>query len=760
MTDKTLEKRTILVFSLLFVLLTLLLYSYLIFWYLPPAQLMKYTRAAQMYLNNQLSGERLLDFSPAYFYLHVFIQSVFSDPILVVSWIHILLQALSTAILFNLLARWVRLPVAIFGTLAFMLEIHLIVYNQVFEPEALLLFFLLSFVFFAFRTGWRQHALAGLFLGLGILTRPNFFPLLFVVPFHFYFRQNLQGKMDFRKLGTSVIAFSIPVVVAILGLWIRNAAIVGYFSPMVMDPGTVIFEGNNPVSHGQSSIYPHLVDDVAKQYSGEPDYHHEIYRVFARRIMGKQLTVPEVNTYWSGKAFNFLVDHPAHLIRLICTKVFHIFHRFQWHDLSNAYWGEQQLQLSLLPAAPFALISALALSGMFLMIHRWKQYLLYYAIFFVQFASMLAVYPSARQRVAIIPILLFFACSAVDSALHTRKRLLLLAIVIIPLFLVLHIETDIMKEERHLWQNIRNSNHFLRDARQKRSQGQLRQASLDSAVAYALAPWFRDSRRLSDLSFEPRTFELAALQFLHPQNFSQRLDYAILLLEAGQAARAAATLKELIQEGYEFKRDQYQSSSPYFYLARAATVKGDIQKARTLLAQALIETPGDPDALAYLAVFTEDRKYRQQLFRYFDDLDANFYLGRAYLENNRGKNAADCFQFIVEKLPDYRRAKIYLAAALRSKQIEKAAGVFREAVLKSWDPLFLEPQILDLFSELSETKPRDAFAHYSYGIVLRKFGHYSEALKALEEAQTLDPKNVHISNELKAVREFVKANQK
>lgn len=760
MNSATGEKRAIPFLSLLFALFTIVLYSYLIFWYLPPAQLVKYTSAAQLNLQNELSGERLLDFSPVYFYLHVFVQKMFSDPVLVVHWIHILLQALSTVILFNLLTRFVRLPVAIFGTLAFTLESHLIVYNQVFEPEPLVLFFLLSFVFFAFHAGWIQHALAGVFLGLGILTRPNFAPILLVVPFHFYVLQNVShGKMDSRKFRTSIIAFSIPVVSAILGLWIRNAAIVGYFSPFVMNPGTAIFEGNNPVSRGQSSIYPHLVDDVAKQYSGEPDFHHEIYRVFARRITGKQLTVPEVNAYWSGKAFHFLMDHPAHSIRLMATKVFHIFHRFQWHDLSNAYWGEQQLRLSLLPAVPFALISALSLIGMFVMRQRWKECILFYSIFLVQFVFMLVVYPSARQRVAIIPFLLFFACAAVDSALRRRKRLFLLAVAVLPLFLLLHTETDIMKEERHLWQNIRNSNHFLREARHKRSEGQLRQASLNSAVAYALAPWFHDSRRLSDLSFEPRSFEVAALQFLQPQNFSQRLDDAVLLLEAVQPDQAATVLNDLIREGYQFKRDQYQSSSPYFYLARAAAAKGDVQKAQMLLGTALTNAPGDPDVLSYLTVLSGDPKYKQQLFRYFDDLDANFYLGRAYLENNRGKDAAVCFQYILGKLPDYRRPKIYLAAALqKSGDIEKAARVFREAVTKSWDPLFLEASILAIFKELSESRQADPFAHYSYGSVLRKYGHYSESLKALEKAQALDPTNLHVSKELAAVRDLAKAN--
>jgi tetratricopeptide (TPR) repeat protein len=732
--------------------LAALLHGYLIFEYLPGSQLYKYTFAVEKYLAGRLPEERLLDFSPLYFYLHLFVHKISTHPTTIISWIHIGLQAISTILVFKIATRYFGTLLSTLLTLIFLTDLQIIIFNQVFEPEPLVLVFLLAFIFFALKHDQARHFLSGVFLGLGFLTRPNFLPLFFIAPLHFYY---LHGKL-LQKTLRSVALFSLPVVAAVLFLWIRNAGLVGYFSPFVMNPGTAIFEGNNPMSRGLSSIYPYLVDDFARQFSDQPDYHHEVYRAFARRIAEQPLSVPEVNAYWIGKARNFLIENPQRMLQLMRTKLVHIFHSFFWHDLANSYWAERKLRQSLVPSIPFGIISAFALAGMFLKRSQWKEYLLFYSVVLCQTVFMLVIYVSARQRVPLVPVFLFFAAGALQFALTNRRHFALMAIVLLPVGFLLNMQTDLMREENYLWYRINASNHFLKLAKQSRNEGKFRQASTQSALALAAAPWLLDSRRLSHVPFDPDGIEAAAIKRMKPQSPSETFDYAFLLTQTGRYDESIKILKDLDSAGFQPKRDQYQSSELLFYMARANALKGKTAEALQLLKEAAKRNPGDPYVLTYLAALSMSEAYRHKLFRYFDDIDANFYLGEADLELGQAGKAAECFENVVKKLPEYRKAKIYLAAALgRAGQMERAAEIYRQAIRLSPDPVFLESEILSIFKSLAEKRPHDVFAQYSLGAVLRQYGHFSDALRIQNVALQLDPANQNIKNEIRLLQKII-----
>ena len=78
-------------------------------------QFAKYPRAAEQYLAGTLSPERLLDFSPFYFYLHV-VQGMILDGEVVV-FVQILVVGATAALVFLLLREFFSLAVAATGTL-------------------------------------------------------------------------------------------------------------------------------------------------------------------------------------------------------------------------------------------------------------------------------------------------------------------------------------------------------------------------------------------------------------------------------------------------------------------------------------------------------------------------------------------------------------------------------------------------------------------------------------------------------------------
>jgi tetratricopeptide (TPR) repeat protein len=704
-----------------------------------------------MYLNEELPKERLCDFSPLYLYMHIVLQKIFPSTDVIVQWLQIVLLGFSSVLLFYLLFEFFQLLVALFGTVAFILNYSVVIYTQVFEPEPLLIFFLLGFVFFAARSRFVSHGIAGFFFGLSFLTRPNFLAVLVAVPFYFYFR---QGKKK-RKCLISTALFLAPVLLCIGILSGRNAVILKNISPMTMNPGTVFFEGNNPNSWGMSSMYPPLIEELSGQYPEQPDYQHELYRMFARRIAGRNLSVPEVNSYWASRAKNFITDHPMRFVRLLGKKLLHFFHAYEWHDLLNTYWNGKKLRRGWIPTIPFALISAMALFGMLIQRTEWKRSLLFYIIFFCQFILMLVAYVSSRQRVAVIFIFVFFACSTLQYLIKSRKRLWVLPL--LALFcLLLYVHTDFMREEDHLWESTRASRQFLRASFQNRGEGHFNEAARLSAMAAAAAPWSIDSRRLTNLSFGTAGFVESALRVVFPQTASRRFDRAALYIEAGKADEAAKIIQQLIDEGHEFKRDYYQSSEPYFYLGRTAAIRENRKQSVELLQKALERTPGDPSVLAHLSALTGRSEYRDKLFRYFDDISAHFYLGRAHLKNKMPAEAVDNFLYVTRKIPEFRRGHIYLAAALgEAGRYEEAARKYIEGMSLAAEPVMLEEEIISVFQKLSEQSQNDVDRLYDYGVVLRQFGFHSQALRVQREGQVLDASNPRTKQEIASLEKIL-----
>lgn len=733
----------------------ILFHSLIIFFYLPPVQFQKYTISARMYINEELSKERLFDFSPLYLYLHVVFQKIFSHPDVIIQWLQIILIAFSSVLLFYLLLEFFPLLIALFGTVAFILNSSVVLYTQAFEPEALLIFFLVGSVYFASRSSYVSHGMAGMFFGLGFLIRANFLPVLAAAPFYFFFRQGKNKK----KCLTSTALFSLPVLLCVGVLWVRNAVVMKSFSPMTMNPGTVFFEGNNPNSWGLSSMYPPLIEELSGQYSEQPDYQHELYRMFARRITGKKLSVPEVNSFWAAKARNFIADHPGRFVRLLGKKLLHFFHAYDWHDLLNTYWNGKKLRRSWIPTVPFALISAMALLGMLVQRAEWRRSLLYYTLFFCQLILMLMLYVSSRQRVAVVFIFIFFACSALHYLIKSKKHLWVLPVLIL-FCILLYFRTDFMKEEEHLWESMRASRQFMKASFQSRGEGRFEQAARLSAMAAAAAPWSIDSRRLSNLSFGQAGFAESALRVIFPQTPSRRFDRAVLYIEAGKPDEAEKIMQQLIDTGHEFKRDFYQSSEPYFYMGRIAAVRGNRTQAVMFFQRALKRVPGDPSILAHLTALTGSSEYRDKLFRYFDDIDAHFYLGKALFENKAPAKAAENILYVSRRLPEFRRGLIYLAAALgEAGEYDEAARKYKEAINMAPEPVMFEKEIIAIFRKLSEQAPDDAERLYDFGVVLRQFGYHAQALQAQKEGLKLDASNLRIKQEVDFLERILRSHR-
>jgi tetratricopeptide (TPR) repeat protein len=687
-------------------------------------QFAKYPQAAALLLEGALPRERLADFSPLYLWLHVAARLLPSPGAWVVAF-QVVLAAASAALLAVALQRFFSPRAALAGVLAFALCRGVAIHAVILEPEALLLFLVLAAAALLPRGDRRALAAAGLLLALAALLRPSVLPLAALVPFGL----RLDGRRG-AAWRSDVARFLAFPLLAVLLLSAVNLAAGGGFSPAVMNPGDVFFEGNNPLSHGQSAVYPPLVQDLRLAFGEQPDRQHLSYRLVARRTAGRDLTPPEVNAAWRGRALAYIRDYPGRFLRNAARKAELFLHGFRLHDVVAAQQVEADLDRMRVPSFPFGLVAALALPGMWVMARRRRECWPAYAVLLVQATVVVAMYASERQRVVAVPFLVFFAVAALDHLATGGRRLFLLAAVL-PLAVLLQAEDDMMRDERHRWEGARLADSMVVMARRLRDEGRFSQASGVASLAAAAAPLSMDNLRPAYVPF-PGGYTAAALASggaPAEDDAPARFDRGILLLEAGRPAEADAVFAELEFEGRRFNRLYEGSSEPAFYRGRAALARGDRGCAADFFRQALERAPGEPFALAWLAALTGDTDSERRLSRYFGEADARFLLGRAHLDAGNAAAAVDCFAYVVSILPEHRRGRMYFAAALAAAgRPDAAAEAYRAAAAMGIEPLLREGEILSAFRDLSARAPGERAAAFRLGTVLTQFGRFPEAL--------------------------------
>jgi tetratricopeptide (TPR) repeat protein len=711
-------------------------------------QFPKYPGFALQCAHSAINPERLADFSPLYLMVHVIAQKYVSHPKEAVLWLQFVLVAGSAVLLFLLLRSFFTTWIALAGAMIFVTNRSILVYSSVFEPEVLIIFFLLGFLVLVVRKSRLMAFVAGVSFALILLLRLNLLPVALIVPLYFY----LNGERN-RILLQRTILFIVPVFLAITLLAIRNHSFTGTFSPVTMNPGYPFYCGNNPTANGQIGVYPPMVQFVAKEIPKEVDRGHVAYLLFPRRISGKQLSIPEANSYWTHKALNFIVDHPLYWFKAIIRKCYSTFHAVRWHDIDRVNAIDHRLQKTMIPTVPFGLISAMAIIGMLLSLRAWRERLVFYAVILCQIGVMAMTFASDRQRISVLVLFVFFAAASLTALLDrniTGRRKVMLMVAALGLFPFLSMKNDLIKDGLYQRSQIERAQMLLSKAQKNRSEGKLPQASEENAMVMALVPYFTESR-LSGLMFAGQTYSERALSLaesLHAgkagktgeTGFSSQLDIALLCIENGRLTQAETILKELIRGRRAFSRTSAQSSQPCFYLAKVYELQGREPEALLSLQKALTNNPGDPWVLSHLAVLTGDHHYKDAIIRYFDEIDAAYFLGLASLDNDRIDEAVKNFNYLVEKVPEYRAGFIYLSIALGAKgDFDRAARSYIQAMAKEGEPLFGEKEILTIFYQWAKQNPPNTESRYYLGMVLKDFGHYEEALDIFRQLVHKNP---------------------
>jgi tetratricopeptide (TPR) repeat protein len=686
-------------------------------------QFSKYPVAASQLLAGTLAGERALDFSPLYTLLFAVIGKYLQDPATKVLWFQSALIALTPGIFYLVVRRhFGRLP-SLCGAVAFALSPSLLVAGYVFEPEALLLLLTVLFLFFAGRRSMGSLFFAGLFLTLGLLTRPSFLPLVLLAPAALWLEEGGRGRR-LRLAG----AFLLPVMAVIAAFSLKA----GSFPPPLMNPGTVFFDGNNPLSDGSGVAYPPLVSHLAAEFPETSDYQHAVYRLAARRDTGRDLTHAGTNRFWAGKALNFITDHPGRFLAFEARKLYMLMHGYRWHDLRAAAVADGTLRARGVPTVPFALVSVLALLGLWLARERWREFFLQYCGFFSMCFLILATYASDRQRLSLLPFLHFFAVAAIASLAAKRFPLrLAAAATLIPVVLVMSRPDERMRRNRATWEGYHRERELVAAADEYQGRRDFTRALEARAQAVAWLPRTAAfGARRAELPTDPAGIAADALRVFPVVRGGDALALhgrAFLLTEAGRLEEAERILAPLAAAGGAAARDAK------LLLAETVSRRGDTGEAWRLLRDQLEANPGAPEVLAALAALDGGEKYAALLRRYFDEGDALYFLGHAYLKFGKPGAAVDAFRRLTVLFPEYGEGRIFLAAALSDAgRSREAVTSFREAMKKNSDPVYFPGKILAAFRAEAEAAPPDGEARYWYAKALRLYGRFAEARAMLE----------------------------
>jgi hypothetical protein len=657
----------------------------------------KYVRFADEILGGRVPRARLGDVSPGYLWTTVALRSLHAtgQDIITLQIIAVTLAALCLAVCAWRLAG----PVAAFSTAVVLLANRAaLVCATELEPETLILLMgsigLAAVGSFAAanaavaddavaddggrrgraRGGQSILLLAGLAFGISAICRPV--ALLVIAGLAVWlWRRTRRGAVSF------LIAAAVPIAIVLA----ISTALSG--EALIMDPGTVFFEGMNPLAAGYAGVQPRIVNDL-EAVSSEPDFLHVAYRIVAARATGSPMNRSASNHYWSSKAWSFVRTEPAAAIRLTLRKLILACQSYDAYDLSTMVRKSDAMDR--LPWLPFGFVLALAVGA--LLMSRGETaasverralrppsgggladvssaaitYEILTPIVIVTLGnavSLAAFYVTARGRNALLPGLSLLAgigiALIVDIARRERRRALVVLLLILASTLILSLDGDAQREDRHGWSASFHAGAAQSAAQAATARGALRDAAVFRAIA---ATW-----RPADSNAVDRTLLAAvALKELGEEATPERrFDLALALQNGGDWSSSASVLDVLSAAGYKPRRENRVVSSVAFYQARAALRLGSAALARQHLARAALDAPGDPYVMALLAELEpQARAARRELDELHDPFTASLAMASAQADAGDARGSAATLEALIRAFPEWTRPRA-VAAMIR-----------------------------------------------------------------------------------------------
>ncbi|MFT3765998.1 MAG: tetratricopeptide repeat protein [Minicystis sp.] len=529
----------------------------------------------------------------------------------------------------------------------------------------------------------RHYALAGLWLGLGAITRPNILAFAVALAPLLFFLRTDPLRVVARRLAVLYLA----AAAVIAPVTVRNRIVGGEAVLIATQGGVNLYIGNNPRADGITAIVP---GTRADWWGG---YHDAIHQ--AEQEAGRPLRPSEVDAHYRRKALAFWRESPGQALRLLGRKIYYLTHAFEPGNNFDGNYLRSRMTLLRFDPVSLYLVLPFAYLGLGLCARRAREVAPLYAFVGIYAASIAIFFVNDKLRMPLAPVLCIFAAAAVfwlwDRARPLRASRPLAGAV-----------GALVAAAAYAWVPPYPEAAERMHIQARSSLGELYQrlGDLDAAReeiegALALDPNNADTlARLGTVYMGQRDGARAEAAYqraiaVDPRNLPALSNLGVLHLRKGEHAEAQVWLERALAVSP-------RSAAVKSYLAQALAAQGHVDEARAHLREAIRDEPNhDPArlllgdlALASGALGEAEEAYRGVLARDPNHLAA--LGGLAQVAHHRGAfaEAARAYGLYLDRAnpadPNvprvrYLRACVLAQAGQLDAAVEELRAAFRRA---------------------------------------------------------------------------------
>jgi tetratricopeptide (TPR) repeat protein len=416
--------------------------AFFLIWIDEPIIFIKYPFFAEKLANGVDIGERLVDLSPFYLYFLTLIKTLFGVSWTFIKCFQIVIGAINALLVFVIGIRLFNRSAAFIGALIFAFYGNLIVLETTLEPTVFVLLFNLLSVYFLILSGNKSESqnysilnilAAGVFTGMGIITKPNFLLFLPVgVAWILIFRKTDFG---FGKNLVHTLLFLCTTFLIISPITARNYLKLHDFVLVTADAGKVFFHGNSKTATAIVGA-DLLENDPYVKSNSDPDFAHVVFRKTASRIAGETLSPSQSTRFWINMTLKDILDDPRLYLTRQFRKFVHFFTDYEIHYIASAH-KEYKKTLSF-PFLRYGIIIALGFLGILLSFKKFKTVFLIYGAISVYLVSCTMFLVNARYRTPAVPYFCLFTGYAIyclqDMARKRQFKRLCICIIFLSVF--------------------------------------------------------------------------------------------------------------------------------------------------------------------------------------------------------------------------------------------------------------------------------------------------------------------------------------
>lgn len=720
----------------------------------------KYVWIAKKLLAGEDIGERLLDFSPLYTYLNVVFQYLFLGDLFFIILFQNLLGSINSVLIYLIGKRLYSRPVGIIAGIIIASFKNIVLYEFILEPITIILFLNSITILSLIQTSdsiikksglfkiLKLCYISGIFLGLGVIARPN---ILLFVPLAYIWIYLSQKRADgiFKYLTVYYFLFTFGILTSVSPILIRNHKIFDKFSLAIMSPGQVFHQGNSIEATGLGIYYPSLFKSLDIYKNKDADSIHELYRDLARDSVGMEISVEETSRFWTVKALNYIRSYPVEYLKLLFNKFVSFFNQYEMHDISFVYYAQNRL--AGFPFVPFNILIPSAILGIFILCKKKKYDFLLFSIVSTYFISNFIFFISSRQRLPVIPFLaVFSACFIVYFWQYIVDKKIKKIFFSIIFFIVLSIFSsfrfDIIsassKEKVRSYQTFKVHNFYARK-HQLDNNPALTAREIKTAIARIPARWKEIGEGnifYGDEGLIGGAIRIAEKLYPHEtrdqfENYNMGYLY-ILGKEYDKAEAIFLKLENQIMLGNIYLSREVLDQAMTFY--EKASENKDFDLAAFTQLAALYEKMNFPKKSIALM---------QKLKKIYDDISISYYLGSAYFKVGMNENALMEWKKVAGFFPEFPIIHIYLSSAYaKMGLLDKAYKEFETAIRLVPD-LYVELNDLETLLEKDiKNNPDNTTGYLRLGKLYMKKGEFKKALSFYHQGLNLIKNNRNINS--------------